>query len=406
MTLRVLCLDTGDGLGGATRSLLESIRHIDRRRVAPEVWCRTARAAVKQYEALGVTCRIVPFPRFSALPRLSRNLYTLGQAKLAQFGMRESFRELVCEATARFDVVHANQESLSLLTSALRRRVNVPIVMHMRTVAVPTAFARWQARSISRSVDQVVFITENEREAWEGLGLRVPESRVIYNIAVPLPRSIVPHPAVPDGPRLRVGCFSNYAWIRGVDRLVDVATELKSQGRMDVHFVMAGEMRLRGSLPGLLGRIAARGGTLADFAASMGVDDMFTFLGHVSEPERVLAACDVVARPSRGNNPWGRESLEALAAGIPVVCTGTYQRFVEDGVTGMVQSDYDRAAFAGAIVRLADDPALRRRLGETGRRRIANLCNGRARAEDLHHVWAEVSARRTADVGTAKNAAL
>ena len=265
--------------------------------------------------------------------------------------------------------------------------------MHMRTIVAPSVFARWQAYSIGRSTDQVVFITENEREAWERLGLRARVARVIYNIAVVPSVGVSPHPAVPSDARFRVACLSNYAWVRGVDRLVEVAGELKSRGRTDVLFVIAGNMRVRGSIPGALGRIAASGGTLADYAASNGVSDMFAFLGPVDEPERVLAACDIVARPSRGNNPWGRETLEALAAGKPVVCTGVYRRFVEDGVTGIVSPDYDCAAFADAIIRLADDPALRRRLGAAGHRRIATLCDGPARAEDLRAVWATAAAR-------------
>lgn len=138
------------------------------------------------------------------------------------------------------------------------------------------------------------------------------------------------------------------------------------------------------------------GGILADFAASNSGGVVLAFLGPVDEPKRVLAACDIVARPSRGNVPWSRETLEALAAGRPVVCTGEYQRFAEDGVTGIVSPDYDCAAFADAIVPLADYPALRRRLGAAGRRRVATLCDGPARAEDLRAVWAMAAARRAA----------
>ena len=396
MTLRVLCLDIEGGFGGSSRSLFESIRHMDLNRIEPEVWCGRDGPSVKRYCELGVPCRVVSFPRFKALPRASRNLYTLGRAKLGQLCTRPAFKELVRAATTRFDVVHANNASLFLLASALRRRADAPLVMHMRTIAEPGAFARWQARSIARVADQVVFITENEREAWERLGLRTPAARVIYNIAVAPPEGVSPHPAVPSDARFRVACISNYAWIRGVDRLVEVAAELKSRGRSDVLFVVAGDMRLRGSLPGGLGRIAARGGTLADYAASNGVSDMFAFLGPVDEPERVLAACDIVARPSRGNNPWGRETLEALAAGKPVVCTGEYQRFAENGVTGIVSPDYDRAAFADAIIQLADDSDLRHRLGTAGRRRVTALCDGPARAEDLRAVWAAAAAGRAA----------
>ncbi len=394
MTLRVLCLDIEGGFGGSSRSLYESIRHIDRTRVEPEVWCGRDGPIVARYGALGVPCRVTPWPRFSALPRLSRNLYALGCAKLNQVRSRSVFDDLVRTVTERFDVVHANHESLFLLLAALRRRTELPLVMHLRTIVVPSVVARWQARSIGGTVDHAVFITENERDAWGRLGLQATDRSVVYNIAVPPSAQVVAHPLIPDDGRFRVACISNYAWVRGVDRLVEVARLLKSRSRTDVLFVVAGHMRLRGSLQGELRRISARGGTLADYAEAHGVGDMFAFIGHVEEPERVLVACDAVARPSRENNPWGRESIEALAAGKPVIATGTYDRFVEDGVTGLLHANYDPAVFASAITQMADDRALCARRGAEGRRRVEALCNGPARSEDLLGVWTMVAMRR------------
>jgi len=114
----------------------------------------------------------------------------------------------------------------------------------------------------------------------------------------------------------------------------------------------------------------------------------------VDEPERVLVACDAVARPSRDNNPWGRETIEALAAGKPVVATGTYDRFVEDGVTGLLQADYVPEVYASALTRLADDRTFCARLGGEGQRRVATLCNGPARAADLLGIWTAAARRR------------
>lgn len=409
MTLRVLCLDIEGGFGGSSRSLYESIRHIDRTRVVPEVWCGRDGPVVPRYESLGVPCRVISWPRFSALPRLSRNLYALGRAKMNHIRLRPAIDDLVRIASERFDVIHANHESLFLILAALRQRTDLPLIMHLRTIVAPSVVARWQARSISHSADHAVFITENERDAWSRLGLQLPDRSVIYNIAVPPDVDISAHPSVPDDERFRVACISNYAWVRGIDRLVEVARLLKSRSRSDVRFVLAGDMRLRGSLPGELGRIAARGGSLADYAAAHGVDDMFTFVGHVAEPEQVLVACDAVARPSRENNPWGRETIEAMAAGKPVISTGTYDRFVEDGVTGLLHAGYDPAAFAGAITQMADDRALCARLGAEGRRRVETLCNGPARAEDLLGVWtmaamhgAKFRLEREAETGNAE----
>jgi glycosyltransferase involved in cell wall biosynthesis len=399
MTLRVLCLDIEGGYGGSSRSLYESIRHLDRDQVSPEVWCGREGPIQARYADLNIPCKTVSWSRYSALPRLSRNLLAIWRAQLGMISSRAFLADLATTVERRFDVVHLNHESLFLVAAWLRSRTRKALVSHLRTLVVPSPFARWQGRTIGRVSDRAVFITENERDFWAGQGLAACPNDVIYNIVRPVRDDVAPHPDVPRDTRFKIACVSNYAWLRGLDRLVDVACNLRDRGRADILFVVAGDMRLKGSLPGDLGQIADRGGSLADFAESRGVASMFQFTGHVAEPERVLAACDAVARPSRNNDPWGRETLEALAANKPVIAIGTYDRFVETGTTGLLFRDYETAGFADAILSFADDRELCRSLGVNGGRRVTRMCAGEARAEDLLECWsaAAISSRNRAD---------
>jgi glycosyltransferase involved in cell wall biosynthesis len=391
MTLRVLCLDIEGGYGGSSRSLFESIRHLDRNRVSSEVWCGREGPIQARYRALDVPCRTVSWPRYSALPRLSRNLLGWGRAKLGMIRARPMLGELAATADQRFDIVHLNHESLFLIGDWLRRRTGAALVQHIRTLVAPSAFARGQARTIGRTADRAVFITENEHRFWTAQGLDRCPGTVVYNIVGAPGDTIVPHPAVPIDTRFKVACISNYAWVRGVDRLIDIAAALRDRGRLDILFVVAGDMRLKGSLPGELGRIARSGGTLADYADARGVASMFVFPGHVAEPESILVACDAVARPSRNNDPWGRETLEALAAARPVIAVGTYDRFVETDTTGVLLPDYNPSAFAEALLAFADNRPWCKKLGVTGQRRIMALCNGAARANDLLNIWSQAA---------------
>ena len=64
--------------------------------------------------------------------------------------------------------------------------------------------------------------------------------------------------------------------------------------------------------------------------------------------------------------------LEAMACGLPVVTTdcGGMTEAVTDGVEGLVVPVRDPEAMAGALARLATDPALSSRLGQAARQRI------------------------------------
>lgn len=384
--LRALCLDIEGGYGGSSRSLYESIRHLDTAKAAAEIWCRREGPIQQRYQAIGVTARVTPtMPRFSALPRLSRNIYAAARAAL-EFRRAGPFLTDLQREAARFDVIHFNHEALFPTARWLRHRTDRPLTMHIRTNLLDTPFARFQIRSISNTVDHLIFITENEAETFRRLGGRPRAASVIYNI-VDVPEAPPPlHPAIPADGRLKIACLSNYSYARGLDRLVDVADVLARRGRR-VLFVMAGQMALTGSMPGLLGALGRQGGSLSDFAAARGRSDMFQFLGHVREPESVLAACDALAKPTRENNPWGRDTLEALALGKPVLTCGRYAVFVEDGVTGVLQPEFDANRLADAIMRLDDNRALARRMGEAGQARVRALCDGRSRAQDLRAVW-------------------
>ncbi len=388
--LRVLCLDIEGGYGGSSRSLYESIRHLDRSAVIPEVWCRQAGPIQARYAGIGVPCRVAPhMPKVSSLQRLSRSLIVYGRA-LWEFQRAGGFlNELARTVNDRFDLIHFNHEALFMLAKWLRERTAVPCTMHIRTNLADTVFSRWQTRTIARTMDHLVFITENEQKTFYRLGGSCAGT-VIYNVATPPDSSVEPVPQVPRDGRLKVACLSNYAWQRGLDRLIEVAECLAAWGRRDVLFVVAGNMDAPTHLSSPLRKIMRRNSALPDAVEKCGLGDMFHFLGHVPEPERVLVACDVLVKPTRENNPWGRDILEALACGKPVMTVGSYDRFVTTGETGFLREAFSPQEWAQQLVAFAKNPGLLATMGEQARWRVARLCNGRDRAADLLAVWTKL----------------
>ena len=85
------------------------------------------------------------------------------------------------------------------------------------------------------------------------------------------------------------------------------------------------------------------------------------------------------------NEAYGMAFLEAQAAGLPVIAgrTGGVPAVVTDGVTGCLTPVGDAAAFAAAVARLLDDPALRREMAAAARRRVALHHDERAAARAL-----------------------
>ena len=132
---------------------------------------------------------------------------------------------------------------------------------------------------------------------------------------------------------------------------------------------------------------------LPDYAERCGVADMFLFLGHVSDPERVLAGCDALIRLSRRADTWGRDVIEAMAHAKPVIAVGQWDGFVEDRETGVRMKTFDAGLIAAQICGLADHPAQCRKLGQQARIRINHLCDGPGLAAQLLDVWQRVAAK-------------
>jgi len=110
-------------------------------------------------------------------------------------------------------------------------------------------------------------------------------------------------------------------------------------------------------------------------AAACKAAKRITFLGEVPEEELVALyhAADVFALPATNRaETWGTVQIEAMACALPIVSTelGTGTSYVNrDGVTGFVIPPRDPLALASALHRLLDDGAMRRQMGEAGRRR-------------------------------------
>ncbi len=94
----------------------------------------------------------------------------------------------------------------------------------------------------------------------------------------------------------------------------------------------------------------------------LGLGSRVEFTGFLPDTAPETQALDIVVHASTEPEPFGLVIAEAMAAGRAVVTTSA--SFVTDGVDGVVCRRNDPADLARAILSLAQDPALRARLGQ------------------------------------------
>jgi glycosyltransferase involved in cell wall biosynthesis len=108
-------------------------------------------------------------------------------------------------------------------------------------------------------------------------------------------------------------------------------------------------------------------------AAALDLGNVVQFAGFREDLDTFVSCFDLFAHPALAEG-LGVAALKASAAGVPVVAfaAGGVVEAVADGETGSLVEPGNADALGAAIARFADDPALRQRCGEAGRRRMQN----------------------------------
>lgn len=93
------------------------------------------------------------------------------------------------------------------------------------------------------------------------------------------------------------------------------------------------------------------------------IEDRVNFVGYTNEPEKYYLNSSVFLLPSRWEG-WPMVIMEAFEFGLPVIAfhTGAMDLIIDDGKTGFLPEAFDVDKFAQAMLKLAHDDELRRKM--------------------------------------------
>ncbi|TAK37042.1 MAG: glycosyltransferase [Chloroflexota bacterium] len=143
-------------------------------------------------------------------------------------------------------------------------------------------------------------------------------------------------------------------------------------------------------------------GELRQLTTELGLGDRVRFCGQVDDQELLASyhAAEIFVLPSsHRSEAFGLVQLEAMACGLPVICTelGTGTTYVNrHGETGLVVPPRDPAALAETLNVLLRDAELRQRLGQGGLARVRRDFNARRMADEVLSIYQEMSRDRRA----------
>jgi glycosyltransferase involved in cell wall biosynthesis len=282
---------------------------------------------------------------------------------------------------ARYDVVVEDINKLPLFLPTLTRLPVYAIIPHLfgttafREAAWPIATVVWLAeRPIPAVYRRAVFhaISDSTRDDLVARGVARDRIHVVYpgvDAARLTPDWAMPRTAVPTF--LYVGRLKRYKGVETAIRALALARQAGTE--MILEIAGQGDDRPR----------------LERLAAELHLGSAVRFLGFVPEEDKraLLRRCWATVFPSPKEG-WGITNVEAAACGTPAVASDSpgLRESVRHEETGLLVPADDPAALAGALQRLARDPATVARLGRGGRAFAESLSWDGAAARTAGHL--------------------
>ena len=341
------------GGGGAERVVATLANHLHSRLG----WAVT----ILTLEAAPVAYRLLPGVKVRALhgKRITAGVRSLLGVPLLAVELAWFLRRHPADAVMSF-LVRSNL--ILVLTQWLGNRRPILISERCATDALytgDTVKSRMMRRLISTAypwAHRIVAISQGVKDALVRLGVPADRVRVIYNPqdlqqiagavdATPAPR--------PSGRPFTIVAVGRLTEQKDYPTLLIALQHLYADG-IDARLIVFGEGPDEQELRAL--------------AQRLGVAERVEWRGWVPAPHAAMAGCDAFVLASRWEG-FGNVIVEAMACGVPVVCTDCQsgpREILADGEYGILTPVGESAALAAALRRLAGDAELRATLRERG----------------------------------------
>lgn len=362
----LLYIDIEGGWGGSSRSLYYLVKNLDRNRYMPIVVYGKEGPNKRRYSEINIPAYLfTPIPRMTAI---RRNYLKAIAAFLLKLWHLPRFLFFVKKLIEKYKirVIHLNHESLFFVAIFFKVFFNCKRIYHVRTMLPKNIFGKIQIWLASSTADHLFFITENEQELWHCTSSKtrnIPQS-VVYNF----------YEAPKEFPKVdilrkyrdkfKLAILNSISYYRGTDRLLDISMALRRRNCNQVVFVV-------------YGRVDNRDPYTKSFMREIKTKQLekyFIFVGYQKFPESILTECDALFHSCRMiDNPWGRDIIEAMMNGKPVIAVGTYNKFIEDGINGYLVPTFDVEEIADKITCLLTYPEIGQKMGMANKEKAALL---------------------------------
>ncbi|MFX1552331.1 MAG: glycosyltransferase [Promethearchaeota archaeon] len=382
---KVLYLNPTSEVGGAERSLLDLLRHIDKGKYHPIVCLPSEGKLTWELGRMGLETKMIPL--HPAISRLSREdeKQSFHRFLSIPWHLLPTILKIATLVRSKdIDFIVTNGIKCHLIGCIVSSMTRTKLIWHVRDL-IDAGWLRPMMWSLGRFFpDKIIANSDAVGRVFSNNG----RIEIIHN-GIDLARfdteidgeGIRSEFNVEKGTKL-IGTIGHFAPLKGYEELLNAMGEVVGNG-FDVKLVMVGES--------IYPHSKSYKEKLFSLVDSPELKERVIFAGFREDIPELLASFDVFVLPSRSEG-FGRVNLEAMAMGKPVISTnvGGIPEVVLDGVTGILVPPGNPNALSRALMMLLDDPSQRESMGREGRKRVEEHFTLQGHVQRIQEIYRDI----------------
>ena len=362
---RIVILETGRDGGGSFKSLLETLRAVDRERIEPIVFFTSDTPQTESYREAGIEVHIVHdsyYPEDFTCARFNRwfrwRKYCLRKRPfLSETFLRLAHRKVVRQILNKLsgravNLVHLNDTPYrNIFGVFLAQKLGCRCTSHIRSTNSGDFNDRILKLCIE-NIDTYFSVSSDTLNYWLSLGLPADRARVLYNGFRPIETEQMDlREKFGISPKIQqiIAVPAMFIPIKGHHFFLDAFNRSRFRDSIAVLFLGKGSMERQ----------------LREKVSALSLSEHVIFTGYQNDLPSILRACDFVVVPSK-REPLGRTIIEAALVGAPIIATssGGTKEILDDRESGWLVEYGNADELAEAIDAFFANPQLARTMAQ------------------------------------------